>query len=66
MNLQRGGSVNQSADSDNIVYTWHNLVYRGRYQFSVIAFTGEGPGEAANLMFNAQSGMLLIIILASS
>ena len=28
-------------------YTWSNLI-QGEYQFSVVAFTSEGPGEAAN------------------
>ena len=29
-------------------YTWSNLI-QGEYQFSVVAFTSKGPGEAANL-----------------
>ena len=61
MNSQPGGSTNQSANNNSAEsYTWINLVYRGRYQFSVIAFTSQGPGEAANLPFNTQSGKLLI------
>ena len=53
MDVQPGGSINQSAD-DSIVssYTWHNLVFRGSYQFSVVAFTSKGPGYAANLQFH--------------
>ena len=68
MNSQLGISINQSADNDVIVsyYTWINLVNRGIYQFSVIPFNSKGPGEATNLMFNTQSGVLLIITLASS
>ena len=58
MNSQLGGSINQSADNDGIVslYTWTNLVYQGIYQFGVVAFTSKGPGEAANLLFDVQSG----------
>ena len=53
--------MNQSADNSSTEssYTWSNLVYRGRYQFGVVAFTSQGPGEAANLPFNIQSGKLL-------
>ena len=32
-------------------YTWSNLI-QGEYQFSVVAFTSKGPGEAANLMLS--------------
>ena len=62
MNSQLGGSINHSANniSTESSFTWTNLAYRGRYQFSVIAFTSQGPGEAANLQFNTQSGKLLI------
>ena len=61
MYSQLGDSINQSAD-DSIVssYTWHNLVYRGIYQFSVVAFTVQGPGETANLLFDIQSCKWLI------
>ena len=62
MNSQLGGSINQSANNNSpeSSYTWTNLVYRGRYQFTVIAFTSQGPGEAANLPFDTQSGELLV------
>ena len=62
MNSQLGGYINQSANNNSAKssYTWINLVYRGRYQFSVIAFTSQGPGEAANVPFDTQSGELLI------
>ena len=35
-------------------YTWSNLI-QGEYQFSVVAFTSEGPGEATNLLLSALS-----------
>ena len=62
MNSQLSDSINQSANNNSAEssYTWINLVYRGRYQFSVVAFTSQGPGEAANLPFGTQSGELLI------
>ena len=61
MNSQTGSSINQSADNNSAEsFTWINLVYRGKYQFSVIAFTSQGPGEAANLPFDTQSGKLPI------
>ena len=57
MNSQLGNSINQSADNDSVVssYTWTNLVYRGSYQFIVVAYTGKGPGDPANLPFNTPS-----------
>ena len=53
--------MNQSADNNSTEssYKWINLVFRGRYQFSVVAFTSQGPGEVANLPFDTQSGKLL-------
>ena len=53
MGLSDNGSIVSS-------YTWNNLVYQGRYQFSVVAFTSAGPGEVAILMYNVQSGKHLI------
>ena len=39
-------------DVGNILsYTWTDLI-QGRYQFSVVAFTRVGPGEAASLMLS--------------
>ena len=38
-----GGSI--------LSYTWTDLI-QGRYQFSVVAFTRVGPGEASSLMFS--------------
>ena len=62
MNSQLGNSMNQSADNSSAEssYTWTNLIHRGRYQFSVVAFTSQGPGEAANLMLNISRGKLLV------
>ena len=59
---QRSDSVIVSADNANTLssYTWTNLVYQGRYQFSVVAFTSAGPGEVAILIYNVQSGKHLI------
>ena len=64
INSQCGDSVIVLADNNNALssYTWTNLVYQGRYQFSVVAFTSAGPGEAAILMYNVQSGKHLIQI----
>ena len=47
------GSVNSS-------FTWTNLT-RGRYQFSVVAFTSQGPGEAASFALSTlpDNGMLI-------
>ena len=47
--------VNNNPES---LYTWTNLVYQGRYQFSVVAFTSQGPGDAATLIVDTQSGKL--------
>ena len=32
-------------------YTWTDLI-QGEYQFSVVAFTSKGPGEAANVILS--------------
>ena len=37
--------------SGSVEYTLSNLI-RGRCQFSVVAFTNEGPGETASLMLS--------------
>ena len=42
------------------LYTWPNLIYQGKYQFSVIAFTKQGPGDTATVMFNVERGKLII------
>ena len=47
---------NESTESS---YTWTNLVYQGSYQFSVVAFTSQGPGEAVDLLFDTQSKLLI-------
>ena len=41
-------------------YTWTNLADQGRYQFSVVAFTSAGSGEAATAIYSRQNGKLLI------
>ena len=38
--------INSSIESS---YTWTNLI-QGNYQFSVVAFTSKGQGEAASLI----------------
>ena len=43
--------VDNTCSSIEPSYTWSNLI-QGEYQFSVVAFTSEGPGEAANLMLS--------------
>ena len=43
--LQVDNSCSCSIESS---YTWDNLI-QGEYQFSVVAFTDKGPGEAASL-----------------
>ena len=49
--------------SSSVEYTWTNLIRR-RYQFSVIAFTSKGPGEAASFMLSTlpdqDTGMLVL------
>ena len=52
MNSQLGDSINWSADDSIVSYTWQNLVVRGIYLFSVVAFTSKGPGDAANFPFH--------------
>ena len=44
-------------------YAWTDLT-QGEYQFSVIAYTGIGPGETASLMISTlpNNGMLIIIV----
>ena len=37
-----------SIESSN---TWNNLI-QGEYQFNVVAYTSQGPGEAASLMLS--------------
>ena len=41
-------------------YPWTNLAFQGEYQFSVVAFTSVGPGEAAIEIYDARSGKLPI------
>ena len=53
--------MNQTADDSKTEssYTLTNLVYQGRYQFFVVAFTSQGQGEMANVTFNIGGGKLL-------
>ena len=46
-----------SSDSAESFYTWSNLI-QGDYQFTVVAFTAQGPGEAASLMLPKLPGKL--------
>ena len=47
--ILHGFAIQQESSSSNrSSYTWSNLI-QGDYQFSVVAFTSKGPGEAANL-----------------
>ena len=47
-------------NNSSVEYTWNNLI-RGRYQFSVVAFTSQGPGDAASFMLSIllDNGMLV-------
>ena len=49
--------ISSSAD---LSHTWSNL-FRGRYQFSVVAFTSQGPGDTASFMLSTlpDNGMLV-------
>ena len=59
--------VDNTCSSNELSYTWSNLV-PGEYQFSVVAFTSRGPGEAANTMLstlhNNNNGKLMLITAA--
>ena len=44
--------------SSSVEYTLSYLT-QGRYQFNVVAFTSQGPGEAANLILSIL-GMLIV------
>ena len=61
MNSQWSDFMSQTADDSKTEssYTLTNLVYQGRYQFFVVAFTSQGQGEMANVTFNIESGKLL-------
>ena len=48
--------VDGNSNSDSS-YTWTNLI-QSEYQFSVVAFTAQGPGEAASLMLPRLPGKL--------
>ena len=46
--------IDNSSDNTESSYTWSDLI-QGRHQFSVVAFTSKGPGEAASLMLSTLS-----------
>ena len=58
--------VDNSSCSIESSYTWSNLI-RAEYQFSVVAFTSKGPGEAANLTLSTlpNNGKLIPITIYS-
>ena len=59
--------VDNTCSSIELSYTWSNLI-QGEYQFSVVAFTSEGPGTAANLtlsILHNNNGKLTLITTAS-
>ena len=60
--LQVDDSCSYSVESS---YTWRNLS-EGEYQFTVVAFTSKGPGEAAGLTLstlpNNNNGMLIMYV----
>ena len=48
--------VDSNSNTDSS-YTWNDLI-QSEYQFSVVAFTAQGPGEAASLMLPRLPGKL--------
>ena len=58
--------VDNTCSSNELSYTWSNLI-QGEYQFSVVAFTSRGPGEAANVMLSTlpSNGKLMLTTTAS-
>ena len=56
--------VDSTCSSIESSYTWNKLI-QGEYQFSVVAFTSEGPGEAANLSLSTLLNNGKLIICAS-
>ena len=57
--------VDNTCSSIESSYTWDNLI-QGEYQFSVVAFTSKGPGEAASLMLSTlpNDGKLILVTMA--
>ena len=55
--------VDNSCSSIELSYTWSNLI-QGEHQFSVVAFTSRGPGEAANLTLSTlpNNGKLILYL----
>ena len=59
----------QQVESDdigniNLEYKLSNLI-QGEYQFSVVAFTSKGPGEAANVPLSALPSKLIVVAINS-
>ena len=56
INSQYTGSDNQTSENSSIEssHIWTDLINQGVYEFIVVATTSEGPGEAANLMYDTQ------------
>ena len=57
--------VDNTCSSFELFYTWNNLI-QAEYQFSVVAFTSEGSGEAAILMLSTlpNNGKLTMQLIA--
>ena len=55
--------VDNTCSSIESSYTWSNLI-QDEYQFSVIAFTSKGPGEAASLTLSTlpNNGKLILYL----
>ena len=55
--------VDNTCSSIELSYTWNNLI-QGEYQFSVVAFTSKGPGEAASLILSTlpSDGKLILYL----
>ena len=60
-NSQVYNSIVQPADRSSIEssYTWSVLI-QGTYQFSVVAFTSVGPGDADSVMVSISSSKLIL------
>ena len=50
--------VDRRSNSSDSSYTWTDLT-QSEYQFSVVAFTAQGPGETASLMLPRLPGKLV-------
>ena len=62
INSQYTGSINQPSENSSIEsYVWTDLINQGVYEFIVVAVTSEGPGEAADLMYDTQRSKQLAL-----